>query len=78
MTWKTTGPDFNRWNLDFLSFAKLLDDNSDTHFWTGDPELKYLNIRVDTRGAAFILTDRDGNRISPDRVVSAIERTKAF
>lgn len=79
--WKKHGPDFNSWNSDFDKFAALLVSVRDKPWWIMDFDLKYLNIRIDTRDNGFILlSDRDHNgkceRISPDRVVEAIERYK--
>ncbi len=73
MAWPTKGPAFNPWNVDLDRFMKVLDENRDIPFWCCDSELKYLNLRIDTRDNAFVLADRDGNRISPDRVLRAIE-----
>lgn len=73
-TWPTSGPDFNSWNLDLPRFTKLLDDVKDHPWWCADSQLKYLEIRIDTRDNGFLLFDRDRNRVSPDRVVEAIKR----
>ena len=67
----------NIWETDFAAFAKLLTDNQDLNFWTEDWELKYLEMRLDTRDNAFILRSRDGKRIDPQRVVDAIAKRKA-
>ncbi|MBO9421727.1 hypothetical protein J7481_19625 [Labrenzia sp. R4_2] len=76
MTWPTRGPDFNRWNVDFGEFAKILEENRDLAFWPMDTGLKYLNIRIDTRDNAFLISNDDGKKISPDRVLVAIEKYK--
>lgn len=77
-TWKTHGPDFNEWNDDFDKFAELLHSVKDQPWWIKDWDLKYLNVRIDTRDNGFLLLsdEKDGKRerISPDRVVAAIER----
>lgn len=74
MAWPTTGPDFNAWNIDLDKFMKVLSDYRKTPFWLCDFELKYLNVRIDTRDNAFVLTDRLGEKVSPDRVLAAIKR----
>lgn len=85
--WPTTGPDFNEWNLDLDRFMRILTDPSitDRAWWVVDPDLKYLDIRIDTRNNAFLLlidveTGEQGNRktrISPYRVVNAIMKYQA-
>jgi hypothetical protein len=47
-------------------------------FWGADFALKYLGVQIDTRGGWFILSDRDGNRIHPDRVVKAIAQWREW
>jgi hypothetical protein len=78
MTWPTTGPDFNRWYVDFAEFAKILDENRHENFWPMDTSLKYLNVRIDTRDNAFVISNDNGETISPDRVLEAIEKYKQF
>lgn len=77
-TWKQHGPDFNAWNDDLDKFAALLHSVKDERWWIKDFDLKYLTVRIDTRDNGFVLfcDGRDGTkeRISPDRVVAAIER----
>lgn len=73
--WPASGPAFNRWNDDVAAFVKLVQDNPG--FWLSDFQLKYLDIRIDTRDGGFVLKDRDGEKISPDRVVSAIKQHQA-
>lgn len=68
----------NEWEHDIGAFAKLLQDNADNHWWGMDTKLKYLNVRVDTRDGGFVLFDRDNNRISPDRVTTAIKKWDEF
>lgn len=76
--WKTRGPDFNAWNEDFDRFSALLLSAADEPWWIVDFDLKYLNIRLDTRDNGFLLLsdEKDGKRerISPDRIVAAIEK----
>lgn len=60
----------NPWNVGLSEFVALLDRHRG--FWAADFDLKYLNIRVDTRSNYFVLSDRDGNHISADRVLTAI------
>lgn len=78
MTWPTTGPDINTWYVDFGKFAKILDENRDEPFWPMDAGLKYLNVRIDTRDNAFVISNEDGEKISPDRVLEAIKKYKQF
>lgn len=72
--WPKSGPDFNEWNQDVGTFGALLQAAKRQHWWCSDSQLKYLEIRVDTRSGHFVLKDRDGNNIDPGRVVAAIER----
>ncbi len=72
--WPQTGPSFNAWENDFPRFAAILDDAANEAWWSSDMPLKYLEVRIDTRQNHFILYDRDRNRVSPDRVISAIAR----
>lgn len=71
-TWPKEGPDFNRWNKDAAGFVALMQAH-DT-FWLCDHQLKYLTLRIDTRDCGFIISDRDGNTIEPERVLRAISR----
>lgn len=73
MTWKTIGPDFNEWNTDFLKFAQILEDAKGEGWWGADFDLKYLDIRVDTRYNTFLVYGNKG-KVSPDRVIAAIEK----
>lgn len=73
-TWPSSGPDFNRWEDDVFRLIELMKSVNGEPWWTADMPLKYLVIRIDTRDGGFIISDRDGNRISPDRVVAAIAR----
>lgn len=71
------GPEFNRWNGDIGLFAALIKQHP--RLWLADSQLKYLDIRVDTRNGHFIIEDRDGNRIEPERVMMACHlSTKKF
>jgi hypothetical protein len=60
-----------------------LNEAAEDAWWICDTDLKYLNIRIDTRDNAFILRleghkgDGSSERIDPQRVVDAIERYKA-
>ena len=76
-TWPRHRPAFNAWNDDLTAFAKLIDDAAGEYWWCYDTALKYLQIRVDTRDGGFVLLDRDGNRVEPERVIAAIERWRA-
>lgn len=70
--WPKSGPEFNVWNKDVARFARIIQESG--AFWCEDWPLKYLNIWVDTRCGSFILKDRDGNKIDPERVLEAIEK----
>lgn len=74
--WPAVGPEFNRWNGDLKGFAELLDSARGEYWWTRDFQLKYLRINVDTRDGSFMLSNRDGEIISPDRVVAAINENR--
>lgn len=67
--WPTRGPDFNPWHMDAAAFVAMIQANPG--LWLGDMNLKYLNVRIDTRSGDFIVTARDGERVSPDRVTAA-------
>jgi hypothetical protein len=76
-TWPSRGPAFNTWNLNLREFMALLDDAAGECWWAGDSDLKYLNVRIDTRDNAFVLYAANGAdpvRVSPDRVIAAIAR----
>ncbi len=72
--WPKTGPDFNEWNKDADKFLALISKHP--HMWCYDTQLKYLNMRIDTRSGNFILHDRDGNKVQPERAVEAIRKAK--
>lgn len=55
------------WNPDAAAFLKRLEGQRD--LWLGNPDLKYLTLRVDTRDGAFLLFDRRGNQIAADHVL---------
>lgn len=74
--WQKRGPDFNEWEIEWERFAAMLADAKGEYFWVCDGALKYLNIRLDTRSNAFILRDRDDNRIDPSRVEAAIQQCR--
>lgn len=76
MAWPTKGPDFNAWNVDLDKFMAILAEHKDAPYWCCDLRVKYLVLRIDTRDNAFVLADRDGNKISPDQVLKAIETYK--
>jgi len=73
--WPTSGPNFNAWNEDAAAFTRIIQDAPT--FWGRDFDLKYLSLRIDTRSGHFVLSDRNGKVISPDRVLAAISREKA-
>ena len=53
-------------------------------YWCEDWDVKYLNLRIDTRDLGFILTEADGRghssnmknrfRICPSKVITAIDK----
>ena len=73
----------NVWHTGLDEFMAKLKLASGQSWWICDPYLKYLNIRIDTRDNAFILTidGKNGSnkpeRIDPQRVVNAIDDFKA-
>jgi hypothetical protein len=75
MAWPTRGPDFNRWFKNVSLFAEIVQENSG--LWLIDSDLKYLNVRIDTRSGAFKLTCRDGEEIDVDRVLEAATKARA-
>ncbi len=72
MAWKSRGPAFNSWWLNYRQLTEALLSVEGQPWWISDTELKYLNIRLDTRDLGFIITDRDGVQIDPQRVLDAI------
>lgn len=77
--WPKHGPDFNNWEENLIGFMQALDAARGQYWWCEDMPLKYLEIRIDTRDNGFILRDRDGNRVDPNRVLDAIDSwTKKF
>jgi hypothetical protein len=79
--WPSKGPDFNEWYRDLPAFIALLEDAKAEGFWTADFDLKYLNVRIDTRDNAWLLLvdgpDGQKERIEPQRVIDAIEKHRA-
>lgn len=80
VAWPKHGPEFNRWNGDLKRLVELLSANAEDRsgWWTMDTPLKYLEIRVDTRDGGFVLRDRDGVVIQPERVEAAIRKWNDF
>lgn len=71
--WPTIGEDVgNPWHLHATHFVNTV--RLSHGFWSYDFDLKYLELRLDTRVDRFVLLDRDRNRIHADRVLSAISR----
>ncbi len=71
--WPTTGEEFgNPWHRNATAFLTLIDQHRG--FWGRDFDLKYLNLRIDTRNNQFVLLDRDNQRIHADRVLDAIRQ----
>ena len=68
----------NAWHTGLDLWMGALFEASREAWWCCDTDLKYLNLRIDTRDNAFILSvdGREDNapkiRIDPQRVVDAI------
>lgn len=77
MEWASRGPTFNSWWTNYRALTDALLSVEGQPWWVCDTELKYLNIRLDTRDLGFIITDRDGTQIDPSRIIAAIEAFKA-
>ena len=68
--WPSNGIEHNEWFSDAAKFVELFQNNPQA--WLYDCGIKYLNIRIDNRTGHFILTGRDGDAISPDRILKAV------
>lgn len=66
------GPEFNQWNGGLVRLANLITEAANESWWCVDPQLKYLALRIDTRDGGYVLRDRDGAVIQPERVEAAI------
>lgn len=70
----------NTWNTGLEEFMYVLFNACEQPWWCVDGDLKYLNLRIDTRDNAFILSvnGRGENapqvRIDPQRVIEAIAK----
>lgn len=76
MPWVSRGPAFNSWWTEFRKLTEAMLSVEGHYWWIYDTDLKYLNIRLDTRDLGFVLTDREGVQIDPQRVLDAIEKYK--
>jgi hypothetical protein len=76
--WPHSGPQFNAWEDDVFALVAEMQKLKDEPWWGMDSQLKYLSVWIDTRDGGFILKDRDHNRISPDRVVKAMDAWRRF
>lgn len=76
--WPHSGPEFNAWEDDVFALVAQMQKLQNHPWWCMDMPLKYLSIWIDTRDGGFILKDRDGNRISPDRVIRAMNTWREF
>lgn len=72
--WESSGPSYNVWYVDTAKFMAIVQQHSD--LWLRNSQLKYLNIRMDTRSGHFRLTDRDSRNISPIDVLDAIRASR--
>ncbi len=71
---QTTDLRDGNWWPNVIKFLARLEGHPD--MWHGDADLKYLNVRVDTRDGAFRLSDRNGNPVHPDRVLEALKNVR--
>lgn len=66
-----------QWKTNLSEFMAKLDQVKDICWWCHDTDLKYLEIRIDTRDNGFLLYAASGNGdrelVSQDRVYKAIE-----
>lgn len=54
------------WHSNVEEFVSMVAGNPG--FWRLDPQMKYLELRIDTRNGDFTLKDRDGNFVHPNDV----------
>ena len=73
-TCPTQGSDFNAWYTGLSKFADLLERAG--AFWCCDMQLKYLSLWTDTRDGAFLIFDRDKNKVEIERVLRAMRKWK--
>ncbi len=70
----------NTWNTGLSDFISVLSSVDNEPWWIVDSDLKYLDLRIDTRDNAFILKigkpDGEQTRIDPHRVIDAIDKFK--
>ncbi|MEM6499298.1 MAG: hypothetical protein AAF709_21555 [Pseudomonadota bacterium] len=70
----------NTWNTHLEDLMEALFNAEGQPWWCCDTDLKYINLRIDTRDNAFILSvkgrgeDAQDVRIDPQRVVDAIAK----
>jgi hypothetical protein len=76
--WPHSGPEFNAWEDDVFALVRRMEAVKDQPWWTSDSQLKYISLWIDARDGGFILKDRDGNRVSPDRVMAALANWSKF
>jgi len=61
----------NIWELNLdkvVSAIKELRSENSKWSWARNMRCKYITLRIDMRDGGFIITDRDGNRISIEAV----------
>ncbi len=81
-TWPTSKDTGDTWNINFGRFCGILNSVQDVRWWIVDFDLKYLEIRLDTRDNGFLLFidkeygKKERERVDPQRVVDAIQRFK--
>lgn len=73
--WPTRGPDFNAWHTNLTDFVKMIEASDG--LWLVDSDLKYLNLRIDTRTGDFLVFARDDEGVSADRVAKAASEAAA-
>jgi hypothetical protein len=76
--WPKHGNKVNEWYSDIQRFIRYLCLFDKEPWWSMDSELKYLDIRIDTRDNGFLLFDRDRNKVEPERVIKALNKWNGF
>lgn len=74
--WPRSGPNFNSWYKDLSKFAGLIERSG--AFWCEDMDLKYLSLWTDTRDGAFLIFDRDKNKVDIERVLTVMKKWSRF
>lgn len=64
----------DNWNLDAARFLRLI--QSAPSSWLCYHEMKYINLRVDTRDGGFLLMQNDGDATDVSRILAAVKRAR--